>query len=103
MADDDLHQEIQLLRKQLDALKNEREAQASATGSDEDGNAGEEKEPDAAVEDVDKIQQETEERSDQDLASQFKGLLDSLDKDIKDTKPTTLLIVFALGVLVGRL
>jgi len=38
-----------------------------------------------------------------DLMAQFKELLDSIDKDIKDTKPTTLLIVFALGVLVGRL
>ena len=34
---------------------------------------------------------------------QFKEMLDSIDKDIKDTKPSTLLIVFTLGVLVGRL
>ena len=37
------------------------------------------------------------------LTAQFRDLLNSIDKDIKDTKPTTLLIVFALGVLIGRL
>ena len=38
-----------------------------------------------------------------DLAGQVRDLLDSLDQDLRESKPSTLLIVFALGVLIGRL
>ena len=38
-----------------------------------------------------------------DLSAQVKELLDTLDKELKDTNPVILLGVFALGLFVGRL
>ena len=98
MPNEDLHAEIEQLRKQLQALQSERESASTSAQQNEDK---QQKEQEPATEvneiladiDLDKL----------DLAGQVKKLLDSLDQDIKDTKPSTLLIVFALGVLIGRL
>ena len=101
MANDDLQQEIELLRKQLNAMKTESEAKSDGgpIELESDDQAPEiEASPSAIEETV-----ETGNGGEPDLGMQFKKLLDSLDADIKDTKPTTLLAVFALGVLVGRL
>ena len=38
-----------------------------------------------------------------DLTSQFQELIESIDQELKDASPVTVLIVFALGVFVGRL
>lgn len=99
MANEDLQAEIELLRKQLNALQSERESASASTESKKDEQDAVKPESATALDeilsevDMDKL----------DLAAQFRELLDSLDKDIKDTKPSTLLIVFALGVLIGRL
>lgn len=37
------------------------------------------------------------------LLSRFQELVEAFGEDLKDSKPSTLLVVFALGVLVGRL
>lgn len=96
MANDDLKNEIDLLRKQLEEMKKEREAeQAAATPETEEP-------PDVVPDSVSASGAAAADHS-EDLIAQFKDLLESIDKDIKDTKPTTLLAVFALGVLVGRL
>ena len=90
MTNEDLHQEIELLRQQLDAIQRQADtAPAVPELADEDDSA-------ETVTAEDETQAE-------DLLAQLKELLESIDQDIKDTKPTTLLIVFALGVLVGRL
>lgn len=96
MANDDLNNEIELLHKQLEEMKKEREIQqAAATPETEEP-------PEAATDSVSASGTATAD-STEDLIAQFKDLLESIDKDIKDAKPTTLLVVFALGVLVGRL
>jgi len=90
MTNEDLHQEIELLRQQLDAIQRQADtAPAVPELADEDDSA-------ETVTAEDETQAE-------DLLAQLKELLESIDQDIKDTNPTTLLIVFALGVLVGRL
>lgn len=38
-----------------------------------------------------------------DLNSQLEELVEVLEQELKDTNPITLLIVFALGILIGRL
>ncbi|MEN8190458.1 MAG: hypothetical protein ABFS19_11465 [Thermodesulfobacteriota bacterium] len=38
-----------------------------------------------------------------DLNSQIEELVDALEQELENTSPMTLLIVFALGILVGRL
>lgn len=96
MANDDLMDEIELLSKQLEEMKKEREAQQAAA-------TPETEEPPEEVADSVSASEAESDDSPEDLIAQFKELLGSIDKDIKDTKPTTLLAVFALGVLVGRL
>ena len=99
MSNDDLSEEIQLLRKQLGELQKQQNTPAPPVGPSEEDQPQEVElsAPDSA--------EATEKETDvsQELVNQFRDLLDSIDKDIKDAKPTTLLIVFALGVLVGRL
>ncbi len=98
MADENLRAEIESLRAQLSTLKSEREA--SAKSSEPDSETPSDEEPvDAAVEATPGAESEGQ----HDLAAQFHELLDSLDKDLRETKPSVLLIVFALGVLIGRL
>ena len=100
MANDDLSEEIQLLQKQLQELQKQQES------AETQNSLGIEEEPQEEVEQpvpvATKVADNGAEVS-QELVNQFRDLLDSIDKDIKDAKPTTLLIVFALGVLVGRL
>ncbi|MDX2487704.1 MAG: hypothetical protein QNL03_09445 [Gammaproteobacteria bacterium] len=99
MANEDLQLEIELLQAQLDEIKNKREAEPA------------ESEPEIEEPPVESSPTGTssvepaagDESIAEDLLVQFREMLDSIDKDIKDTKPSTLLIVFALGVLVGRL
>jgi hypothetical protein len=92
MANEDLQSEIEILRKQLEEFKRERESQQAAATPE----TGEQ--PESVS-----VSGANEPSGSEELIAQFRDLLDSIDKDIKDTKPTTLLIVFALGVLVGRL
>jgi len=44
-----------------------------------------------------------DESDENDLNSQLTDLVEVLEQELKDTNPMTLLIVFALGILVGRL
>ena len=90
MANEDLHQEIELLRQQLDAIQRQADTAPAAA------------EPADDVDSVVTVTAEDEAQA-EDLLAQLKELLESIDRDIKDARPSTLLIVFALGVLVGRL
>ena len=38
-----------------------------------------------------------------DLTSQFKELIETIDEELKEASPVTVLVVFAVGVVVGRL
>jgi hypothetical protein len=39
----------------------------------------------------------------EDLAKEFKDLIEGFDKELREPKPTTLLTFFALGILTGWL
>ena len=94
----DIRKEMEQLHNQLDALKQAQQESGNNT-AEQDNNAQAEvleistTTVDSAVESTD----------DSDLASQFEELMEILDKEIKDSNPTTMLVVFSLGVLVGRL
>ncbi|MEN8191071.1 MAG: hypothetical protein ABFS19_14585 [Thermodesulfobacteriota bacterium] len=45
----------------------------------------------------------TDTGEDHDLNSRLEELVEVLEQELKDTSPITLLIVFALGILIGRL
>ncbi len=101
MTDESQNAEIEMLRKQLDEMKREREAAAVSSV---------EPEPDeAAVEEEEKTTSAVDEiidavgGGDFDLSGHVRQFLDTVDNDLKGAKPSTLLMVFALGVLIGRL
>ena len=127
---------MELLRKQLEEMKREREAeQATATAKKQTAKDSAVKKRATATAKKQTVkgsavkkqatskQTETAEEADttseaatntaaddndstestEDIVTQVKDLLASLEKDINDSKPMALLAVFALGVLVGRL
>ena len=99
MANNDTQKEIAMLREQLEAMKKEREIQQEVEDTPEAEEITENKPASVAGETTETIS----DKDTEDIVEQFKELLKTIDEDIKETKPTTLLIVFALGVLVGRL
>jgi chromosome segregation ATPase len=105
MADDYTRNEIEELRAQLAELKAERKAgekdQAPA-GSDQASTS----EPVSEVNEANEVigaEGESLKPEETDLTSQFRELFDLIDEELKATNPLTVLVVFALGVLVGRL
>ncbi len=100
MANTDTQKEIQLLREQLEAMKREREAEQAARNAPAAEVSGHTQGTSSVLSEVAGV---ISDNGAEDLIGQFKELLNSIDEDIKETKTTTLLIVFALGVLVGRL
>jgi ElaB/YqjD/DUF883 family membrane-anchored ribosome-binding protein len=94
MTNDSIKQELDDLRAQFDELKAQRDA-AAAKAKAEEASADQEAEPIP-----EQLQDEIVDEGD--LAEQFQELITSLDKELKDTNPTTLIAVFALGVLIGK-
>jgi len=99
MSNEDLQLEIELLQTQLNEIKNKREAESSEPEPEKEAPPADS----SPTSDSSAGSAADDETITEDLLDQFREMLDSFDEDIKDTKPSTLLIVFALGVLVGRL
>lgn len=99
MAHNEIQNEVALLREQLEAMKRERESQQEVEDLPENEEIPENRQTSVAIDATETVGDNESE----DLVGQFKELLKSIDEDINETKPSTLLIVFALGVLVGRL
>lgn len=106
MKDKDIQAELESLQAQVAELNKSRQKDTPSVSKAEKKSATEDtgvtaKEVDSQF-DADKDTAQSEEQS-EDLISQFQELLNALDEDIKQTKPATLLVIFALGVLVGRM
>lgn len=102
MKDKDIQVELERLQAQVAELnKSRQEDTQSASKADKksvtEDTGVTDKEADSQF-DADKDTAQSE-----DLISQFQELLNALDEDIKQTKPATLLVIFALGVLLGRM
>ena len=100
MTDESLSAEIELLRKQLDAMRNERESAVDHSKEPEpEAVPAEDQETSTSVDEIiDAVK-----NAEVDLSGHVRQFLDNVDNDLKDAKPSTLLMVFALGVLIGRL
>ena len=99
---DDIREEMEQLRKQLDEMKQKSE-QSGADSQQRDAKVSAGKPEDDTNSADTASGNDTESGHDTDLAGQFQELMEVLNKEIKDSNPTTLLVVFSLGVLVGRL
>ncbi len=91
MADNDLRREIEALKAQIEALNRTR-----PTPDD----TPEEAPPGAAADGADG---EPAENPGDDLMAHVHEVIDELGEQLRDANPATLLVVFSLGVLFGRL
>lgn len=89
MAEESIRKELEALRTQVAELAAMREAEVKLQAQNES----------------ESTEAESEEAPSEStgLDVQIENLIETLGEDIKETKPATLLVVFALGVLVGRL
>ena len=91
MVEDKKKSELERLHAEAESLQREEESPvtvSSATTVTEKNNT-----PRTGVSEGDE----------RDLSSQLEELVEVLEQELKDTNPMTLLIVFALGILIGRL
>ncbi len=110
MPDKEIHAEIESLKSQLSELQKAREKSPPAStvkahnrpvtddAEDKGKIISEQQSQKAAENNAEQRIVESE-----DLISHFQELINALDEDLKQTRPATLLVIFALGVLVGRL
>ena len=85
---DRLREEVEMLRAQLDAAEAEpEESKTSDPEFDSEPTSG----------------KNSGEYTAADLAMELQDLVEAIDKELKDTNPVTLLVVFALGAFVGRM
>lgn len=106
MVKDDMQSEIDALRAQVAELKAEREAKAKEEQAK--ASSGETSPEESAKEDSGTAEPTAEEAGaakpeEADLSSLFQELVDTIEEEFKAANPVTVLVVFALGVLVGRL
>ena len=97
MSNNDLNSEIELLRRQLDELKATRDAEERQSEPAREEETSENPEP-ATEFPGDGSDEELSE-----AAGKIREALDAFDSELANVKPSTLLALFALGVLVGRL
>jgi hypothetical protein len=110
MTNPDLNDEIKDIRANLENMKQQRKSKTKQAESKAD--AADEKSPPEAdgnisEEDLSTLETLLEEFDAQEVmdtvSTHAKEWLSGLNEDLKHTKPSTLLTVFGLGVIVGRL
>lgn len=103
MTDKSTEKELQELRAQVAELSRTRKAEESEqqaeteTKSTPEHHGGDA--PETAATDVLTAEGNTEE----DVSSHLQELIETLEEEIKDNNPLTMLVIFALGILIGRL
>jgi len=91
MTKDKQKTELEKLRIEVESLQGEEESPPPASSA-------------ARVTEEDNTLSNLPDKGDEsDLNSQLEELVEVLEQELKDTNPITLLIVFALGILIGRL
>ena len=109
MAKDEIGNEIEALRAQVATLKSERktkekkQAQVATDNSKTAKGEADTQESTATESTKDEAEAEAVASEETDISKMFQELVDTIDGDLKDASPMTVLVVFALGVLVGRL
>ena len=110
MANPDLNEEIKEIESQLDDMKQQRksrqkQAESKVDAADETPQA--EADNDISDEELSALKAMLAEFDAEELidtvSTHARAWLGTLNEDLKHTKPSTLLTVFGLGVIVGRL
>lgn len=101
MSYNQIQQELMEIQAQLDGLRQARETKQGAATQEPPTGQLPQKEgslhevADAHVNVVDEVTSE--------IAAQFQELVNTLDKELSNTNPITLLAVFSLGIFIGRI
>lgn len=105
MLKQEMQDEIDALRAQVAQLEAERKAREKQRA---EAGSGQAKETEPATQPSDAAapagnEAEHTATEETDLTSMFQELVETVDSELKEANPLTVLVVFALGVLVGRL
>jgi hypothetical protein len=105
MLKQEMQDEIEALRAQVAQLEAEREAKANQQSEAGGGQATETKSATQASDAAEPAGGEAEHTvsEETDLTRMFQELVETVDSELKEANPLTVLVVFALGVIVGRL
>lgn len=91
MVKDKQKTELERLRTEAESLQREEESPAPVSSAA------------TVTEENNTLRARVDKGDESDLNSQLEELVEVLEQELKDTNPITLLIVFALGILIGRL
>ena len=105
MLKQEMQDEIDALRAQVAQLEAERKAKADQQA---EAGSGQATETESATQASDAAEPgvhgaETATPGEADLNAMFQELVETVDTELKEASPMTVLVVFAFGVLVGRL
>lgn len=102
MSDKAIRDELAKLREQVAELHTTR-APATAPQEHQENDSAPENSRAPSSGAADQIDILTEGEETRDTEQQIRDFVEALDQDIKSTNPMTVLVVFSLGVLIGRL
>ena len=92
---DEVQEELDRLREEVEMLRTQRDTAEAA--------AEEPQAPDDEADSEPASERKSGQYTTADLTMELQDLVDAIDKELKDTNPVTLLVVFALGAFVGRM
>jgi len=102
MSNDALQKELEALREQVTELTQARDIESANNHSSDVSEASDQMQSPISAEGGQMPEQESD-GSKMDIEKQIQEFIDALEVEIKDTNPMTVLVIFALGVLIGRL
>ena len=102
MSDKAIRDELTKLREQVAELQSARNHTSSPQEHQTPGNNSEDQTK-TGTEELDQNIVSSEGAEKQDTEDQIRDFVNALDLEIKSTNPMTVLVVFSLGVLIGRL
>lgn len=102
MSNNAIHKELEELRVQVAELSRAREPESVSNHNlDVREDSDQVQSPDSA--ESEQVMDQESDGSKMDIEKQIQEFIDALEVEIKDTNPMTVLVIFALGVLIGRL
>lgn len=100
MLKTEMLKEIEGLRAQLDQLKAQSEKEKKQQSSD---NAADQDDERTDTQENAQESTEDDQREDVDISLKIQQLIKTVDEELKEASPITVLVVFAVGVFMGRL
>lgn len=101
MSNNAIQKELEALRAQVAELSQARDTELTDHKTDVSG-VSEKIKPSRSAGDR-QVSDQDSDGGTLDIEEQIQEFIDALEVEIKDTNPMTVLIIFALGVLIGRL